>query len=386
MEVKMKKIVHIVFALIGIICEGYIVISAINLIEMGKTEIDPEKTYFLISEDNTFRDLPYMLGNKISLLADDSKVPVARMGGFCRGFDQFHYSKGYLCYKKTYASSLLISTMFIDRDRLYVCSLSPEKITKEIENVDSYILDGEKLIYKDIKGNLYYYNIETEEKQKIEWKWSDKWDTPIDNIRWKNKESFYVVDDSRKQLYCYSVKNNKAVKVVQVKEKILGIIPKEEDVLLYLSSGEIIEYCIAEQKAEVLVSGIDASICSESPVYGQKINENLFGCLFTIGEDGRMYYDNYLKLYAYDFQKKTVEEIINFSDMEKYRTEEELEDDPYYYSYSYVIGKERIILNQNETGKGEYIRYYDFVGNLKRKELIRYSQWDTNEYARYFAH
>ena len=173
---------------------------------------------------------------------------------------------------------------------------------------------------------------------------------------------------------------------MQVKEKILGIIPKEEDVLLYLSSGEIIEYCIAEQKAEVLVSGIDASICSESPVYGQKINENLFGCLFTIGEDGRMYYDNYLKLYAYDFQKKTVEEIINFSDMEKYRTEEELEDDPYYYSYSYVIGKERIILNQNETGKGEYIRYYDFVGNLKRKELIRYSQWDTNEYARYFAH
>ena len=99
-----------------------------------------------------------------------------------------------------------------------------------------------------------------------------------------------------------------------------------------------------------------------------------------------MYYDNYLKLYAYDFKKKTVEEIINFSDMEKYRTEEELEDDPYYYSYSYVIGKERIILNQNETGKGEYIRYYDFVGNLKRKELIRYSQWDTNEYARYFAH
>ncbi len=162
----MKKI-RIMSGCIGIICVGVIFISVVKYIKMKKIEIDPKKDYFLISEDNTFRDFPYMLGNRLSLLAEDSKMPVAHMGGFCRGFDQFHYSKGYLCYKKTYSSSLLISTMFIDRDRLYVCSLSPKKTIKEIENVDRYVLEGEKLIYEDTKGHLHYYNIKTEEKQEI---------------------------------------------------------------------------------------------------------------------------------------------------------------------------------------------------------------------------
>ena len=39
------------------------------------------------------------------------------------------------------------------------------------------------------------------------------------------------------------------------------------------------------------------------------INENIFGCPFAIGGDGRLYYDDNLKLYAYDFKKESIEKI-----------------------------------------------------------------------------
>ena len=276
--------------------------------------------------------------------------------------------------------------MFIDRDRLYVCSLSPEKITKEIENVDGYFLDGEKLIYEDTGGDLYYYNIRTEEKQKIIGEWEDYRDISIDNIRWTDKDSFYILDDNRKQLYCYSIKDNRGVRIAESEKNILGVIPKGEDVLLYLSSGEIAEYSMVDQKVAVLISGIDASIYMEDGAWRQKMSDNVIGCPFTIGGDGRLYYDNNLKLYAYDFQEKVSEEIIDFSNMEKFRTEEELEDDPFYYSYNYIIGKDSVILIQSETGKGEYVGFYDFNGELKKKELVKFSKWNTNKFARNFGY
>ena len=383
----MKKI-RIMSGCIGIICVGVIFISVVKYIKMDKIEIDPKKDYFLISEDNTFRDFPYMLGNRLSLLAEDSKMPVAHMGGFCRGFDQFHYSKGYLCYKKTYSSSLLISTMFIDRDRLYVCSLSPKKTIKEIENVDRYVLEGEKLIYEDTKGHLHYYNIKTEEKQEIEWKWKDYWNIAIDNIRWKDRENFYILNDDRKRLFCYSIKDGKAVRIAETEESILGVIPTGESVLLYLESGEIIKYSIPNQESEVLISGINASIYRESEGiwWGQMINSNVIGCPFSIGGDGRLYYDNNLKLYAYDFQEKATEEIVSFGDMEKYRPKDELENDSVYGSYSYVIGKDGIIISKSGNESGKHIVYYDFEGKLKSKKLVKFPQWETNEYARNFAY
>ena len=110
------------------------------------------------------------------------------------------------------------------------------------------------------------------------------------------------------------------------------------------------------------------------------INENIFGCPFAIGGDGRLYYDDNLKLYAYDFKKESIEKIVDFSDLEKYRTED---NGPVYH---YVVGKNKIIVKQSGTTLGAYVSYYDFRGGLIKKELIKFPQWETNEYARNFAY
>ncbi len=50
------------------------------------------------------------------------------------------------------------------------------------------------------------------------------------------------------------------------------------------------------------------------------------------------------------------------------------------------MGKNKIIVKQSGTILGAYVSYYDFRGGLIKKELIKYPQWETNEYARNFAY
>ena len=235
------------------------------------------------------------------------------------------------------------------------------------------MLSEGKLIYESTSGELFYYDIDKKEKERIDWKW-EQYSAVLYNIRWRDEESFYITDSSGKKLYCYSVKDKRTAMIFESDETISGIIPYQSDeVIIYDELGRLIKKKINSNKTFGMLAEI------ENTVYERRewdnLEDNVAGCPFSLGENGKLYYDNEGYICEYDMKSDSVEKVIDLREIsEANHNSQDAE-------INYKLGQDNIIVIVSLKEK-QIFNYYDYTVNLKKRYEISYPSWETSSYNR----
>lgn len=364
----MKRIIMSLLVIFGVI------ILIANCFWSPPKILKAKKDYCLISQNIPTNTEKIWFGNQLKLISPDDEQVVVRVPMIQGGFIDYFYGEGYLCYKTRYSGTFRLLRKKYDTDKLYIFNLADKSEEHDIiEKVESYVLSEGKLIYESTSGGLFYYDIDKKKKEKIDWKWK-QYSGVLYNIRWRDEESFYITDLSRKKLYCYSLKDKRAVMIFESDKAINGIIPYQADeVIIYDESGRLIKKKIDSDKDPRILTKIENTVYKRKE--GDALEDNVVGCPFSLVENGKLYYDNEGYICEYDIESDSIEKIIDFREIPEVNLNDQNAEINYKFGENSII----VIVSLKER---QIFNYYDYAGELEKRYEISYPSWETSSYNR----